>query len=151
MPFWLPALAAGAAAVLTGKAVKRHVIGRLGRLAVADPDGIRTVAVFALDREPDALLLELAVELTRSITVRPIEVTEDAVRGRGTDIVRLASCDRGYSLTLTRAWTGAQLTTRALDLLAELHAALVAGGVRDLAWHARQDRDFALPARHPFY
>lgn len=151
MPFWLPALAAGAAAVLTGKAVKRHVIGQLGRLAVADPDGIRTVAVFALDREPDALLLDLAVELTRSVTVRPIEVTEDAVRGRGTDIVRLAPCDRGYSLTLTRAWTGAQLTTRALDLLAELHAALVGSGVRDLAWHARQDRDFAYPARHPFY
>ncbi|HEY5934785.1 MAG TPA: hypothetical protein VIU61_09125 [Kofleriaceae bacterium] len=151
MPFWLPAIAAGAAVVLTGKAVKRHVIGQLGRLAVADPDGIRTVAVFALDREPDALLLDLAVELTRTITIRPIEVTEDAVRGRGTDIVRLARCERGYSLTLTRAWTGAQLTTHALDLLAELHAALVAAGVRNLAWHPRQDRELAFPARHPFY
>ena len=151
MPFWLPAFAVGAVVVLTGKAVKRHVIGQLGRRAVEDPDGIRTVAVFALDREPDALLLELAVELTRSVSIRPIEVTEDAVRGRGTDIVRLAPCDRGYTLTLTRAWTGAQLTTRALDLLAELHAALVGAGVRNLAWHARQDRDFVVPARHPFY
>ena len=151
MPFWLPAIAAGAAVVLTGKAVKRHVLGQLGRLAVADPDGIRTVAVFGWDGQPDALLLDIAVELARSLPVRPIEVTTDAVRGRGSDIVRLSPCERGFSLTLTRAWTGAQLTTRALDLLGELHAALVGAGVRELAWFARQDRELVRPARHPFY
>ena len=57
----------------------------------------------------------------------------------------------GYTLTLTRAWTGAQLDSHALELLAQLHAALVGAGVGELAWHPRQDRDLRDGHAHPYY
>ncbi|MEJ7599131.1 MAG: hypothetical protein WKG01_14580 [Kofleriaceae bacterium] len=151
MPIWFPAFAAGAAVVLAGKVIKRHLTGQLARSAVADPDGIRTVARFSRARASDELLLAVAAELTVAVGSGPLEVTEDAVRVRGVDIVRLATGPEWCSLTLTRAWTGAQLDTRALEVLGALHRALVAIGVDEVAWHARQDREFALPARHPFY
>ena len=105
MPIWFPAIAAGAAVVLAGKVIKRHLTGQLGRSAVADPEGIRTVARFSKIEASDELLLAIAAELTVAIGGGPLEVTDDAVRVRGVDIVRLATGPDWCSLTLTRAWS----------------------------------------------
>jgi len=172
---WVPLLAAGATVAFAGKIVSRHLHGRLARSALSDPGGIRTVARFTTGN-PTQVLRAVASELAPSAD-EPLEVTGDAVRGPSAqgrvDIVRLASCGPalpgepvplgfaseppgepvplGYTLTLTRAWTGAQLDSRALELLAQLHAALVAAGVGELAWHPRQDRDLRDPHAHPYY
>lgn len=151
MPVWFPALAAGAAAALVGKALTRYFNGRLGQSALVDPEGVRTVARFTAP-EPAAVLRGVASALRTNV---PLVATPDAVRGhteRGTvDLVRLAPAGDAYTLTLTRAWTGAQLDHRAFELLDQLHHALVDAGARQLTWHARQDRELAAPHPHPFY
>ena len=149
MPFWIPAIAAAGAVALIGKIIQRHYNGQLGYSAVEDPDGIRTVARFASDDEQ--LLVALAADLTGPIE-GPLQVTHDAIRTRdGIDIVRLAPYGEGFTLALTRAFTGPQLDSRAVEILGRLHHALVRCGVRELVWHARQDRELAAPHAHPFY
>jgi hypothetical protein len=150
MPFWFPAIAAGAALALAGKAIARHLNGQLARSAVDDPDGIRTVARFSAG-DDHRLLLALAADLTGPIP-GPLEVSHDAIRTpAGVDVVRLAACGDHRSLTVTRAFTGPQLDAAALELLGLLHQALVRAGVNELAWFARQDREHAKPHAHPFY
>lgn len=145
MPFWIPAIAAGAAVALVGKVIQRHLNGQLAQSAIDDPDGIRTVARFRCDATAP-LLHTVAGEL-----IDAVDVTPDAIRARGVDIVRLAASGDGYTLTLTRAFTGPQLDARATEILAVIHRALTRAGARDLAWHARQDREHARPHAHPFY
>jgi hypothetical protein len=150
MPFWIPAIAAGAAVALVGKIIQRHLNGQLGHSAVEDPEGIRTVARFATADEA-RLLAALANDLTGPIE-GPLEVTRDAIRTpAGVDIVRLAPVTGGFSLALTRAFTGPQLDARSVEILDRLHRALTRRGVRDLCWHARQDRELRSPHAHPFY
>jgi hypothetical protein len=151
-----PVLAAGAAAVLVGKALARHWNGELARSAVNDPKGVRTVARFATEA-PIAVLEAVAAEVKRvlreqgSYQALAVEVTADAVRTCGIDVVRLASAEHAYTLTLTRAWTGPQLDARATELLEQLHAVLAAHpGVVELGWHARQDRELADRRAYPF-
>jgi hypothetical protein len=150
MPFWFPAIAAGAALALAGKAIARHLNGQLAQSATADPEGIRTVARFEIaDERP--LLAALAADLT-GVIAGPLAVARDAIRTpAGIDIVRLARCGDRWSLTLTRAFSGPQLDAGALEVLGHLHQALARARVNELAWFQRQDRDHAHPHRHPFY
>jgi hypothetical protein len=150
MPFWIPAMAAAGAVALIGKIIQRHYNGQLGYSAVEDPEGIRTVARFATADE-EQLLVAIAADLTGPIE-GPLQVTHDAIRTReGVDIVRLSPCPAGFTLALTRAFTGPQLDSRAVEILGRLHHALVSRGVRELVWHARQDRELVVPHAHPFY
>lgn len=156
-----------ATAGLVGKLVSRHLRGRVGAQAIEDPPGVRTVARFELDERtrPADVLLAVAAELARDPAYGHasrrrtegaasdfIEITGDAVRARAhplgprIEAVRLVRREPGgaYALELTRAWTGALLEAPTFVLLMRLHEALAAvPGVRRLAWHARQDRDFA--------
>lgn len=160
MPLWFPVIAAGAAIALATKALARHFNGQLSHSAVVDPDGVRTVARFTVMGDPVQVLQAIAGELA-GLVEEPLEVTADAIRGdsaRGrVDIVRLVVCRPGeqvplrYTLTLTRAWTGAQLDGRAIELLGKLHDALTHAGVGELAWHPRQDREWRDAHAHPYY
>jgi len=147
VPWFLPALAATATAALARKIVARYWHGVAGQHAQADPPGFRTVARFSSD-VPRDVMRAIAVELGYDIA--GVEVTIDAIRAPAdnaiVDIVRLRG---GTSVELTRAWTGAHLGTHARQLLRRIHAAL-SKHARDVAWFARQDREFAAPFAEPF-
>lgn len=157
---WFAVPVAVATAGLVGKLVSRHLRGQLAARALEDPPGVRTIAHFELapGAMPGDVLLAVAGELVGDLEHR-VEVTEDAVRARRhplaarIDVVRLSRrdprTDAAYTLELTRAWTGAELDEAALALLLRIHDALVShASIRELAWHARQDRQF--DERHVF-
>jgi hypothetical protein len=141
VPWFLPALYAGATLALARKIVARYWHGVHGQHAQADPPGLRTVARF--DGEPRKILRAVADELARDLG--PLEVTKDAIRaeidGTRVDIVRLRSPN---TVELTRAWTGVYLGDQCRQLLQRMHDALAEHAV---TWFARQDRE--LVEAHP--
>lgn len=146
--FALPAVVATVG--LVGKLISRHLHGQAAARAAEDPPGVRTIARFELaaDGALDGVLLSVAAELAR--TLPAIEVTHDAVRARGVEVVRVYRSAPGFSLELTRAWTGAAIDAAALDLLLAIHEVLRAHpAVLGLGWHARQDRARDAGARLP--
>lgn len=169
MPWFAAAAAAGAALALAGKLVSRHARGLIGRRAVEDPPGMRTVVRFVIHapverlgtdpRAPDQVLLAVAAELARDFD-DPLELTADAVRTRPrpnagpVDLVRLARrrvAPPTYTLELTRAWTGIHLDDDARRLLVRIHEALSTSPiVREVAWFARQDRAFVSGDPFPY-
>lgn len=151
--FWFPVLAAGAAAAFAGKLIARKLNGQLAHSAVNDPPGTRTRVRFEADAATARSLLdEVAAAITPIVQpAEPFEINAVAVRVREVDILRLAEHSGGYTLTLTRAWTGAQLNAVAVDLLERLHELLAnLPGIRGLAWFARQDRELATGYPYPF-
>jgi hypothetical protein len=146
---WFPVIAAGAAAVLLGKALARHFNGELAQCAVEDPRGVRTLVRF--DSAAPREVMKRVATAIETMLAEPIELTRDAVRTGETDIVRLAGEAGTYTLTLTRAWSGPQLGGRAVELLEHLHAVLAGDpAVTGLAWFARQDRALEDAHTYPF-
>jgi len=154
MPWFLPALAAGATVALAKKIVARYWHGQHAHTAVADPPGLRTIARFRSARGED-VLLAIAAELARDLAT-PLEVTRDAVRTRPepgadlVDVVRLARRGGMFTVELTRAWTGVYLGSQTRQLLARIADALDTIDATEVAWFARQDRELAAAHPAPF-
>jgi hypothetical protein len=158
MPWFLPAMAAGATIVLAKKLVARAWNEYFTQYATVDPPGFRTVArvTLAEDGAPtvDVLLGAIAAELARDLT-GPLELARDAVRVEypdtgPLDVVRIARVDSALTVELTRAWTGVPLGDGARRALALVDAALRhQSGVREVAWFAREDRRFGKPYATP--
>lgn len=158
MPWFLPAMAAGATVVLAKKLIARAWNEYYARYATHDPAGLRTVARFAVDGPEGIaqladLLPAIAAELVHDLP-GPLAITDDAIRAAtdsgAVDVVRVAREPASWTVELTRAWTGTYLGEGARRLLEKIDTALREHpGVRGLAWFARQDRRFALPFASP--
>ncbi|MBA3397734.1 MAG: hypothetical protein H0T89_34235 [Deltaproteobacteria bacterium] len=157
MPWFLPALAAGATMAMARKLVARYWYGQHAQYAVADPDGIRTVARFTwlAPEPPDDVLLAIAAELARDVEGM-LEITSDAIRtsatadAAGIDIVRLARRDATTcTVELTRAWTGVYLGDQTRLLLGRIDSALRTTAACEVTWFGRHDRRFAEPHATP--
>ena len=158
---WFAVPVAIATIGLVGKLVSRHLHGQLAAHAIEDPPGVRTIAHFELSdgAKTADVLLAVAAELTHDFDDR-VEVTVDAIRAKPhplagrADVVRISRRDpRGdaYTLELTRAWTGPVIDEEAMALLLRIHDALVShASIRELTWHARQDRRFDDKHVFPF-
>lgn len=159
MPWFLPAIAAGATLALARKLAARAWNTYYGQYASVDPPGFRTVARIELvdgTTPIDDILGTIAAETARHLP-GPLELTDDAIRavlapGCGpVDVVRLARRADAYTVELTRAWTGVPLGEGARRLLACIDDALrTHQPACRVAWFARDDRAFARPFATPF-
>lgn len=157
MPWFLPAMAAGATVVLAKKLIARAWNEYYVQYATHDPPGLRTIARFVVDgpegiAQLDDLLPAIATEVSRELGT--VQVSGDAIRARtedgAVDVVRIAREPASWTVELTRAWTGTYLGEHARRLLERIDQALRDHpGVRGLEWFARQDRRFARPHASP--